>query len=156
MRGFAQAAGLAASLAVTFTAALVGSSFPVDSWYEGLEKPSWNPPSWVFGPVWTLLYILMAVAAWLVWRKGGFGGAALPLALYLAQLALNAAWSWLFFGAHRIGLALADIVALLTLIIAIAVMFRRVLPLAGWFMAPYAAWVAFATVLNFTLWRLNG
>lgn len=156
MRGLAQAAGLAASLAVTFSAALVGSGFPVDSWYAGLEKPSWNPPGWVFGPVWTLLYILMAVAAWLVWRKAGFGGAVLPLALYLAQLVLNAAWSWLFFGLHRPGTALADIAALLVLIVIVAGMFRRILPLAGWLMAPYVAWVAFAAVLNFALWRLNG
>ncbi|NLP05005.1 tryptophan-rich sensory protein [Candidatus Fermentibacteria bacterium] len=156
MRGFAQAAGLAVSMAVTFSAALIGSSFPVDEWYAGLAKPSWNPPGWVFGPVWIVLYILMAAAAWLVWRKAGFRGAALPLLLYLLQLVLNAAWSWFFFDEHRIGMALADIVALLALIVIVALLFRRILPLAGWFMVPYISWVAFAALLNFTLWKLNG
>ena len=147
--------GLAAWLAVTFLAAFVGSRFEPGAWYGTIEKPSWNPPSSVFAPVWTTLYVLMAVAAWLVWRSRGFAGARTALTLYLVQLVLNAAWSWLFFGQHAIGLALAEILVLLSAIVATAVLFWRRHPLAGALFVPYIAWVSFATFLNFTLWRLN-
>ena len=147
--------GLGAWLAVTFLAAFLGSRFEPGVWYDTIRKPSWNPPSSVFGPVWTALYAMMAVAAWLVWRRWGFTAARPALTLYLVQLLLNAAWSWLFFGQHEIGLALADIVVLLAAIVVTGALFWRRHRLAGTLFIPYIAWVSFATALNFTLWRLN-
>jgi tryptophan-rich sensory protein len=145
-------------VAVTFAAAAVGglvTSGSVHSWYPILVKPSWNPPSWVFGPVWTALYTMMAVAAWLVCRRAGWGGAKPALVLFAVQLVLNAAWSPLFFGWHRIGLAFVDIVLLWAAIVATTVAFWRVTTLAGWLFVPYLAWVSFAAVLNFVIWRMN-
>ncbi len=153
-----QVVGLVVALAATFAAAGIGSVFTsqsVGDWYAGLEKPSFNPPSWVFGPVWTVLYALMALAAWLVWRRGGWREARLALGLYAGQLVLNAAWSALFFGARLPGLAFAELVALwLAILATTAAFFRRSVP-AGVLMLPYAAWTGFAGVLNFALWRLN-
>jgi len=146
---------LAAFLAVTFAVALVGGAVTAGSvrdWYPVIAKPTWSPPAWLFGPAWTLLYALMAVAAWLVWRRAGWGGA---LAWFAVQLALNAAWSPLFFGLHRIDLALADIALLWLAIIGTTMAFWKVTPLAGWLFLPYLAWVSFATALNFAIWRLN-
>jgi translocator protein len=147
--------GLAVWLAVTFVAAFIGSRFEPGAWYDGLHKPPWNPPDWVFGPVWTVLYILMGVAAWLVWKTSGWDRARGALSLYLIQVALNAAWSWIFFGLQRPGLALAEIVVLWLAIGATLLAFRRHVPLAAWLLAPYLAWVTFAAVLNLSLWRLN-
>ena len=124
-------------------------------WYASLKKPSWHPPNWVFGPVWTELYAMMAVAAWLVWRQGDFAGQALPIAAFLVQLVLNALWSWLFFGLKTPGMAFAEIVALWVAIATTLLLFRRPSATAAWLLAPYLAWVTFATLLNFTLWRLN-
>jgi tryptophan-rich sensory protein len=141
-------------LALTFAAAGVGSlaTTPnIATWYATLAKPSWNPPNWIFGPVWTFLYISMAVAAWLVWRKGNVD----PLVLYAIQLLLNAAWSWLFFGFHLPGAAFIEVVALLIAILATTIAFWPKSMAAGILMLPYFGWVAFATVLNFTIWRLN-
>jgi tryptophan-rich sensory protein len=146
---------LAGFLVVAFGAAALGGATTAGSvrdWYPTIAKPSWNPPGWVFGPVWTVLYALMAVAAWLVWRRAGWCGA---LAWWTVQLALNAAWSPLFFGLHRIDLALVDIVALWAAIVGTTVAFWKVSPLAGGLFVPYLAWVSFAAVLNFTIWRLN-
>ncbi len=143
---------LAGFILVTFCAPALGAFSMPGDWYAALHKPSWNPPSWLFGPVWTLLYTLMAVAAWLVWRKVGF---ARPLGLYFIQLALNAAWTPTFFGAHAIGWALLIIIAMWILILATLLSFRSVSPLAGWLLVPYLLWVTFATALNFTLWYLN-
>jgi tryptophan-rich sensory protein len=147
--------GLVGWIAVSFGAAAVGGLFGPGEWYATLNKPSWNPPSWIFGPVWTLLYAMMGIAAWLVWKERGWRGAALPLSLFLLQLILNAAWSWLFFGLHRPGLALADIAALWISILATLIAFWRVRPAAGALLIPYLAWVTFATVLNAELWRRN-
>jgi tryptophan-rich sensory protein len=121
-------------------------------WYAALNKPIWNPPPWLFGPAWTLLYTLMAIAAWMVWKRVGFGK---PLKLYFVQLSLNAAWTPIFFGAHAMGWALVEIVALWIAILLTLLNFRRVNTTAGWLFVPYLAWVTFATSLNFTLWRLN-
>jgi translocator protein len=143
---------LLASVALAFAAALIGSRFPPGDWYASLQKPAWNPPSWLFGPVWTALYLGMAVAAWRVWRVGRAGPA---LALHVLQLALNAAWSWLFFGLHRPDLAFAEILVLWAAILATTVAFFRKDSLAGWLLVPYLAWVGFAAFLNFTLWRLQ-
>lgn len=144
---------LAGFILITFCAPAlsIGVGMP-GAWYAALNKPSWNPPSWLFGPAWTLLYTLMAIAAWLVWKRVGLSK---PLVLYFVQLALNAAWTPLFFGAHAMGWALVEIVALWIAILATLLSFRRVNTTAGWLFAPYLAWVTFATCLNFTLWRLN-
>ncbi|MFO8014175.1 MAG: TspO/MBR family protein [Phycisphaerae bacterium] len=153
-----QALGLIVALAVTFAAAGIGSVFTsqsVGTWYQEIAKPSWTPPGWLFGPVWTVLYTLMAVAAWLVWRKEGWAGARLALGLYAGQLVLNAAWSALFFGARMPGAAFVELVVLWLMIVATTVaFFRKSIP-AGVLMVPYLAWVTFAGVLNFALWRMN-
>lgn len=148
-------AGLIFWLAITFAAAFVGSRFMPGEWYAELRKPSWNPPGWVFGPVWTVLYVLMGAAAWLVWRKAGISGAPVALGIFVAQLVLNGLWSYLFFGLHRPGAALIDIVALWLLILATLVLFWRVRPLSGSLLIPYLLWVGFASALNYQLWRLN-
>jgi translocator protein len=125
----------------------------IPNWYDGLTKPSWTPPSWLFGPVWSVLYLSMAVAAWLGWRRGD---AAVPMTLFGIQLAFNAAWSWLFFGLHSPGAAFIDIILLWMAIAATTVVFWRRSTLAGIVFMPYLAWVSFAAVLNFAIWRLNG
>lgn len=125
------------------------------AWYASLHKPSWNPPAWIFGPVWTLLYTMMAVAAWLVWRRGGFAAQRGPLTWFLVQLALNAAWTPLFFGLHQPGWALAEIVLLWLAIAVTLAAFWRVHRGGAWLLVPYLAWVSFASLLNFTLWRMN-
>ena len=147
--------GLLAWLALCFGAAWFGSQFRPGEWYESLAKPWWTPPDWIFAPVWTLLYVLMAVAVWLVWRAHGFRGAPVALGLFVGQLALNAGWSWLFFGLERPGLALVDLVALWGVLGATAVAFWRLQALAGLLLVPYIIWVSFAFALNYALWRLN-
>lgn len=152
------AAGLLGWLLVTFVAAGIGSiaSIRAGEFYGQLSRPDWAPPAEVFGPVWTLLYLLMAVAAWLVWRKAGSFAAARPaLVLYLVQLAANALWSWLFFGWHLGGLAFAELALLWLLIGATLLAFWRIRPLAAALLLPYWAWVAFAGFLNYTVWQLN-
>jgi len=139
-------------LVLAFAAAFVGSRFVPGEWYAQLAKPAFNPPDWIFAPVWSVLYAMMAVAAWRAWLRAGLGPAIL---LWLAQLVLNAAWSWLFFGLHQIGIALLEILVLLTLIAATTMAFWRRERLAGGLMIPYLAWVAFASVLNAALWVLN-
>lgn len=133
----------------------MGSLFMPGDWYAALAKPSWNPPGWLFGPVWSTLYAMMAVAAWLVWQRGEGGVRRRALGLYLGQLVLNAAWTPLFFGLHLMGIALAEMLLLWVMIAATIVAFHRVHRLAAWLLFPYLAWVSFAAVLNFTLWRLN-
>ncbi|WP_431270927.1 TspO/MBR family protein [Dankookia sp. P2] len=120
-----------------------------------LAKPSWRPPNWLFPPAWAVLYILMAIAAWMVWREAGFAGAPLALTLWFAQLVLNAAWSWIFFGLKRMDLAFAELSALWLAILATILAFALHSTTAAWLMAPYLAWVSFAGILNLTMWRLN-
>jgi translocator protein len=143
---------LVGSLALVLAVAVVGGAATASSvgdWYDGLAKAPWNPPSWLFGPAWTVLYVLMAVAAWLVAREGvGERDVRVALVLYGVQLALNLAWSLVFFGLRRPGFALVVIVALLVAIAATAVAFHAVSPAAAWLLAPYLAWVAFAATLN--------
>jgi translocator protein len=146
---------LVGCLALCYSVASLGAVFMPGEWYAALKKPAWNPPGWIFGPVWTALYTMMAVAAWLVWRQGGWGEQRKPLLIFLAQLALNALWTPLFFGWHRPGVAFAEIVLLWLAIAATLTAFRSVSRVAAWLLAPYLAWVSFASVLNFTLWRLN-
>ncbi len=128
----------------------------VRTWYPTLTRPSFAPPDWVFGPVWTALYLMMGVSSWLVWRAGADRPEVrTALALYLLQLGLNLAWSWLFFGLHRPGLALIEILLLLALIVWTMLRFAPISTAAGWLLAPYAAWVTFATALNAGFWWLN-
>jgi tryptophan-rich sensory protein len=152
-----QLLGLVAWLAVSFAAAAIGAAASADAapFYANLARPAWAPPSSLFGPVWTALYALMGVAAWLVWRVGGFSAARAALLLFLAQLAINALWSWLFFGWQLGALALADVLLLWTLIAITLVAFWRVRASAGLLLAPYLFWVTFAAVLNFAILRLN-
>ncbi len=147
---------LGAALLIAFVPALGGVFTGPSAWYEGLAKPSWNPPGWVFGPVWTALYASMGVASWLVWRERGRARAVrAALWVYAVQLVLNAAWSPLFFGLRRPDLAMIDIVLLWVTIVATVVLFWRVRPVAGAVLLPYLAWVTFASGLNFAIWRMN-
>ena len=152
-----QILGLVGWLVASFAASAVGAvaSIQTKSFYSQLAQPDWAPPPEVFGPVWTVLYALMGIAAWLVWRSGGFRANRQALTLFLLQLAFNALWSWLFFAWHRGVLALVDVIVLWTLIAATLVSFWRVRPLAGALLIPYLLWVSFAAALNFCLWQLN-
>jgi tryptophan-rich sensory protein len=152
-----QLIGLVAWLAASFTAAAIGAAASVQAgtFYAQLVRLDWAPPGTVFGPVWTALYSLMAVAAWLVWRIGGFRAARVALVLFVAQLAVNALWSWLFFGWRLGALAFADILLLWALIAATLGGFWRLRPLAGALLTPYLLWVGFAAALNYSLWQLN-
>jgi len=142
---------------LTFTAAAVGAFASADAagFYAELARPPWSPPAWVFGPVWSVLYALMAVSAWLVWRERRFAGARTALALFVVQLAANALWSWLFFTLHRGALAFAEVLILWALIVATVVSFRRINVLAAILLYPYLAWTTFASALTLAIWRLN-
>ena len=146
---------LAGWIALTFCAALTGFFIQPAGYYASLAKPSWSPPAWVFGPVWTALYLMMAVAAWLVWRQGGWRAQRAPLSLYLLQLALNALWTPVFFGLRSPGLALVVIVSLGAAIVLTGRAFRPVSRVASWLLIPYLVWVVFAAALNFSIWRLQ-
>lgn len=151
-------AGLAAFVVLCLGISAVGAAVTatsVGTWYAALAKPAFNPPNGVFGPVWTVLYLMIAAAGWRVWRRRGLLGAKGAMAAYALQLALNLAWSCVFFGAQAIGAALVVIGVLLAAIALNAALFWRVDRAAGWLLVPYFAWVAFATVLNAALWRLN-
>ncbi len=126
----------------------------VRSWYPKLRKPAGTPPAWVFGPVWTTLYALMAVSAWLVWREHGWG-ARFALMIFFAQLALNLAWSGIFFGSRMIGLAFAAIATLWLAIVFNMVLFNWLQPISSMLLLPYLLWVTYASYLNFGIWRLN-
>jgi len=149
--------GLIGWFVLCFAASAVGAlaSIQAQSFYGQLVQPAWAPPPWVFGPVWTVLYALMAIAAWLIWRSGGFRSHRRALSLFLVQLALNALWSWLFFAWHSGSLAFVDIVLLWCFIVATILSFCRVSPLAGALLVPYVLWVSFAAALNYALWQLN-
>lgn len=154
-RRSSQLLGLLGWLLVTFATAAVGAVASVDAaeFYLQLSKPSWAPPAGVFGPVWSALYLLMGVAAWLVWRSPGSRG--LALGLFGAQLAANALWSWLFFGWHLGALAAVEVLVLLALIAATTVAFWRASRLAALLLMPYLMWVGFASVLTWSVWRSN-
>jgi translocator protein len=148
---------LAGFIAVSWSASIAGIVVRPGAWYyEGIRKPSWNPPSWVFGPTWSLLYTLMGIAAWLVWREGGWTGASgLALVVFLVHLPVNTVWSILFFGLRRPDWAGVEVVLLWSFILATILLFWQVRPLAGALLVPYLLWVSFAAFLNFTIWRLN-
>lgn len=149
---------LAGFLAACFLVASVSSAFTIPAiphWYAALNKPSFNPPNNIFGPVWTLLYALMAIAAWLVWKEPATPLRSSALRIFWLQLFLNFAWSWIFFHQHQLAGALLEIVLLWLAIVAATLLFSRVSSFAAWLMLPYLAWVAFATILNYEIWRLN-
>lgn len=157
-------AGLAVFIAINVAVSALGgwaTAASVGTWYQALAKPPFNPPDWIFAPVWSALYLMIAIAGWRAWRRGaGEAGATrretrLALTVYAVQLALNLSWSFVFFGARLIGPALAVIAALLAAIVANAFLFWRIDRAAGALLVPYAAWVSFATLLTAALWRLN-
>lgn len=152
-----QALGFLGWAALVFGAAALGALASVDArdFYAQLVRPAWAPPGWLFGPVWTGLYALMAVAVWLVWRERGFAGARAALGLFVVQLAANALWSWLFFAWRQGAWAFAEVLLLWALIVATLVSFHRIRALAAMLLVPYLAWVSFAAMLTFAVWRLN-
>ena len=149
--------GIVGWLVITFIAAAIGGAGSINagSFYQQLVLPEWAPPSSLFGPVWTVLYALMGISAWLVWRVDGFLAARVALSLFLIQLALNALWSWVFFTWYLGGLAFANILLLWILIVATLIAFWRVQVLGGVLLVPYLLWVSFASALNYTIWQLN-
>jgi tryptophan-rich sensory protein len=156
--GWRAAAGLVGFVLLCLAVAAIGgliTTGSVDGWYRALIKPSFNPPDWVFGPVWTVLYIAMGIAAWMVWKRAGLAGAQRALGLFLAQLALNLLWTVLFFGLHAPGLAFVEILVLLAAIAGTMRAFAAVDRRAAWLLAPYLAWVGFASLLNGAIWWLN-
>jgi benzodiazapine receptor len=151
-------AGLIASLAACFAVAGLGAHWTtlgLGPWYEGLRKPTWTPPNFLFAPVWTALYILMAVAAWLVWLRRGLPGSRISLGLFGLQLALNLAWPGIFFALREPGPGFAEIAMLWVTILATVLAFVRVSRVAAAMMVPYLVWVSYASALNFAIWRLN-
>jgi tryptophan-rich sensory protein len=152
-----QTLGLLGWLVLTAAAATVGAlaSANAGAFYEQLTRPGWAPPAWLFAPVWSMLYALMALSAWLVWRAHGFAGARKALVLFIIQLAANAVWSWLFFTWRRGDLAFAEILVLWFLIAATVVSFQRLNSTAAYLLYPYLLWVTFASALTFIVWRLN-
>lgn len=149
--------GLFAWLLLTFAAAAIGgaASAQAGTFYQQLSLPAWAPPGWLFAPVWSALYFLMGIAAWLVWKRHGFGAAGTELALYVAQLVANALWTWLFFAWRLAGLAFAEILILWCLVFFMVATFWRIHRLAGALLMPYLAWLSFAAALNYAIWRLN-
>ena len=148
-------AALAGWFLLTYSASATAVFVSTGGWYAELAKPIWNPPGWLFGPAWTVLYAMIAVAAWRVWLQGGWSRQKAALRLYILQWALNALWTPLFFGLHQPGWALVEILVLLAAILATMRTFWRVDRHAGLLLFPYAAWVAFASALNWAIWRLN-
>jgi len=143
-------------IAANFAAALSGAWFRPGNWYRELDKPSWRPPDWLFAPAWAVLYSMIAVSGWLVWREAGMqpeGQRA--LVIYGLHLLVNASWSAVFFGLRRPGLAFLDILLLWSSIALTAGVFYGIRPLAAWLLLPYLMWVSFAAVLNFSIWRRN-
>ena len=152
-QAFALVLWLGAALATGGIGAV--ASVNAASFYSQLTQPAWAPPAWLFGPVWSALFVLMGIAAWLVWRKHGLRGAASALAVFVVQLFVNALWTWLFFAWRMGAVALVEIVVLWSLIACTIVLFWRLQRLAALLLLPYLAWVSFATALSFSLWRLN-
>lgn len=142
-------------VAAAFLAGFIGGQFPPGQWYASLVKPDWNPPNWIFAPTWTLLYLLIGISGWLVWKSAGFAGSKSAMTLYFIQLGLNALWSWLFFGLHVPAAALVEILLLWFAILTTTILFWNVRPAAAVLMLPYFLWVGFAAVLNWEIWRLN-
>lgn len=152
-----QALGLVTWILVCFAFSALGAAASIQarSFYGALTRPDWAPPGWLFGPVWTVLYLLMAIAAWTVWRRGGFAANRLGLSLFVIQLAFNALWTWMFFAWQLGALAVVEVLLLWALIATVIVVFYRKKALAGLLLAPYLLWVSFASALTYSLWQLN-
>lgn len=142
-------------LGLNFVTALSGAWFRPGAWYEDLAKPGWRPPNWLFGPVWLVLYIMIAVSGWLVWRAGPWEETGPALLIYGAQLVLNAGWSAVFFGLRRPGLAFIEITLLWISIVVTKSMFEPIDSTAALLLWPYLIWVSFAAALNWAIWRMN-
>ena len=142
-------------LLACLAAAATGALFRPGAWYQGLHHPAWRPPDRLFGPVWLVLYLMIAIAGWRVWRSAGLADAALPLGLYCLQLVLNGLWSWLAFARQRLDLAALDMAALWVAIAATIAAFAAIDAVAAWLLVPYLAWISFALALNLELWRRN-
>jgi benzodiazapine receptor len=142
-------------LLANFAAACSGAFFRPGQWYEDLKKPSWRPPNWVFAPAWSVLYVMIAIAGWMVWEDAGPGESTLPMTIYFVHLVLNFAWSGIFFGMKRIDLAFFEIIALWGTLIAIIVTFHPINTTAAYLLIPYLFWASFAGVLNFVVWQMN-
>jgi tryptophan-rich sensory protein len=147
------------SLLLPAVAAIAGSAFTtakIPTWYAELAKPSFAPPNWLFGPVWTTLYILMGIALFLIWKKG-FENREVKIAfgIFIVQLVLNTLWSIVFFGLQNPGAAFIEIIILWIAIVATIIVFKKISKPAAWLLAPYLAWVSFASVLNYAIWTLN-
>ncbi len=140
---------------LAFLPAIGAVGAPPGEWYAHLRKPALTPPPWVFGPVWTVLYLLIGVSAWLVWERAESGARALPMSILALNLLCNGLWSWLFFGLHRPDLALIDLVALWGTIVAMIRAYAPIHPLAAGLQVPYLLWVSFAGYLNYLLWQFN-
>lgn len=153
--GSGQYLALAVFVILCFAVAATGGLFPPGAWYRSLTRPAFAPPNWVFGPVWTVLYLMMAVSGWLVWRTPTGTARTRALFAFGVQLVLNGIWSALFFGWHRPGLALVEIIVLWLSILVTALLFRRLSVTAAMMLVPYLMWVSFAAVLNFGFWSLN-
>lgn len=156
MSGTRQGVGLTVFVALCLGAGGLGALVTtpeINGWYATLIKPAWSPPDSLFGPVWTTLFVLMAVAGWLVWKRGE--DRVVPLSLFVLQLGLNVAWSWIFFGLRRPGMAFLEIIVLWMTITATLIAFFHRSKLAGWMLLPYLSWVTFAAALNFSIWRQN-
>ncbi|UXA53002.1 tryptophan-rich sensory protein [Xanthomonas prunicola] len=149
--------GLLGWLVLCYAVAALGAmaSIQAASFYALLQRPAWAPPGWLFGPVWTVLYGMMAVSVWLVWRRGSRAGKRPALGLFVLQLTLNGVWSWLFFARQLGAWAFADIVALWLVLAGTIAVFAKRQALAAWLLVPYLAWVSFAAALNFSVWQLN-
>jgi len=142
-------------LALTLLAAWLATWLMPDEWYQALSKPGWNPPNKLYVPVWIVVYALMGAAAWLIWKQAGMMGNIIPLSLFIVQLVLQVAWSWLLFGRHRLGQALIDILAVWVLLLVTLVLFWGVSPLAGILLIPSLAWASFASALTWIVWQKN-
>lgn len=156
---FQRITGLLFWISLCYLTAWIGAQVspgiaPMD-WYESIAKPAWNPPNWLFGPVWSVLYTMMGAAVWLVWKDYGLSGAKKAIAFFIIQLFLNGLWSQIFFGMQEIGWAFLEILFLLAAIIITTALFFKKSKIAGWLMVPYMLWVSFATVLNAAIWSLN-
>ncbi|APP85061.1 TspO/MBR family protein [Xanthomonas hortorum] len=149
--------GLLGWLVLCYLVAALGATASIEaaSFYAELQRPAWAPPGWLFGPVWTVLYGMMAVSAWLVWRRGGWNSTHGALSLFVLQLGLNGLWSWLFFAWHMGAWAFVDIVALWVALVLTIVAFAKWQRVAAWLLVPYLLWVSLAAALNYSVWQLN-
>lgn len=152
-----QISGLVVWLLLSFLVATLGAvaSIQAAEFYGQMIQPTWAPPAWVFGPVWSTLYLIMGISAWLVWRQDGYKGARLALTLFIIQWVLNALWSWLFFAWHMGAYAFVDVLLLWLCILFTIITFNAKSKLAAWLLVPYLAWVSFASALNYSVWQLN-